>query len=73
MEEGGISLYNPTAHRELKHERTLNEGLLTLPNSELSQAFYPEFTPQDFLKLMTSLFIMASLLENSNVYKVYDL
>ena len=70
LEEGGISLYNLAAYRELNGEGTLNEDLLTSSNSHLSQGFYPDFTPQDFLKLMKSLFIMASLLENSNVCKV---
>ena len=63
LEEVGISLYNPAAHEELKDEGTFKEDLLTSPNSHLSQGFYPEFTPQDFLKLMTSLFIMAFLPE----------
>ena len=68
LEEGGISLYNPAAHKELKDEGTFNEDLLTSPNSHLSQGFYPEFTPQDFLKLMTSLFIMASLPEKGKYF-----
>ena len=68
LEERGISLYNPAAHEELKGEGTFREDLLTSPNSHLSQGFYPEFTPQDFLKLMTSLFIMASLLEKEKYF-----
>ena len=68
LEEGGISLYNPAAHEELKFEGTFREDLLTSPNSHLSQGFYPEFTPQDFLKLMTSLFIMASLPEKGKYF-----
>ena len=68
LEEGGISLYNPAAHRELKNEGTFKEDLLTSPNSHLSQGFYPEFTPQDFIKLMTSLFIMASLPEKGKYF-----
>ena len=68
LEEGGISLYNPAAHEELKDEGTFKEDLLTSPNSHLSQGFYPEFTPQDFLKLMTSLFIMASLPEKGKYF-----
>ena len=67
-EKGGISLYNPAAHEELKDEGTFNKDLLTSPNSHLSQGFYPEFTPQDFLKLMTSLFIMASLPEKGKYF-----
>ena len=54
-----VSLYNPAAHRELKDQGTFKEDLLTSPNPHLSEGFYPEFTPQDFLKLMTSLFIIA--------------
>ena len=68
LEEGGISLYNPAAHEELKDEGTFKEDLLTSPNSHLSQGFYPEFTPQDFLRLMTSLFIMASLPEKGKYF-----
>ena len=61
LEEVGVYLYNHAAHEELKDEGTFKEDLLTSPNSHLSQGFSPEFTPQDFLKLMTSLFIIASL------------
>ena len=68
LEEGGISLYNPAAHEELKNEGTFKEDLLSSPNSHLSQGFYPEFTPQDFLKLMTSLFIIASLPEKGKYF-----
>ena len=64
LEEGGISLYNPAAHEELKDEGTFKEDLLTSPNSHLSQGFYPEFTPQDFLKLMENLCIFAPLPDN---------
>ena len=39
---------------------------MTSPNSHLSQEFYPEFT--DFLKLMTSLFIIASLPEKEKYF-----
>ena len=45
----GFNLDNPAAHEELKYEGTFEEDLLTSPNSHLSQEFYPEFTPQDFL------------------------
>ena len=64
LEEVGVSLYNPAAHGELKEEGTFREDLLTSPNSHLSQGFYPEFTAQDFLKLMESLYILASLPDN---------
>ena len=68
LEEVGISLYNPAAHEELKDEGTFIEDLLTSPKSHLSQGFSPEFTPQDFLKLMTSLFIMVSLPEKGKYF-----
>ena len=61
LEDEGISLYNPAAHIELKNEGTFREDLLTSPNSHLSPGFSPEFTPQDFLNLMTNLFIMTSI------------
>ena len=68
LEEEGIPVHNYAAHEELKDEGTFKEDLLTLPNSHLSQGFYPEFTPQDFLKLMTSLFIIASLPEKGKYF-----
>ena len=58
----------PGVHAELKDEGTFKEDLLTSPNSHLSQGFYPEFTPQDFLKLMTTLFITASLPEKGKYF-----
>ena len=64
LEEEGIPIYSYAAHEELKDEGTFKEDLLTSPNSHLSQGFCPEFTPQDFLKLMTSLYILASLPDN---------
>ena len=68
LEEEGIPIHSYAAHEELKDEGTFKEDLLTSPNSHLSQGFYPEFTPQDFLKLMTSLFIMASLPEKGKYF-----
>ena len=62
LEEEGIPIHSYSAHG------TFKEDLLTSPNSHLSQGFYPEFTPQDFLKLMTSLFIMASLPEKGKYF-----
>ena len=59
LNERGISL-PPSAYKELKYEGTFMEDLLI---SHLSQGFCSEFAPQDFLKLMTKLFIMASLPE----------
>ena len=58
----------PGAHDELKEEGTFKENLLTSPNPHLSQGFNHDFTPQDFLKLMTSLFIMASLPEKEKYF-----
>ena len=68
LEEEGIPIHSYAAHEELKDEGTFKEDLLTSPNSHLSQGFYLEFTPQDFLKLMTSLFIMASLPEEGKYF-----
>ena len=67
LDDEGISL-PPGTYDELKYEGTFNEDLLTLPNSHLSQGFYADFTPQDFLKLMTRLFIMASLPEKGKYF-----
>ena len=68
LEEEGIPIHSYAAHEELKDEGTFKEDLLTSPNSHLSQGFCPEFTPQDFLKLMTSLFIIASLPEKGKYF-----
>ena len=68
LEEECIYLYDPGVHEELKVQGTFEEKLLTSPNSHLSQGFSPEFTPQDFLKLMTSLFIIASLPEKGKYF-----
>ena len=68
LEEEGIPIHSYAAHEELKDEGTFKEDLLTSPNSHLSQGFCPEFTPQDFLKLMTSLSIMASLPEKGKYF-----
>ena len=67
VDDKGISL-PPGAYEELKYEGTFKEDLLTSPNSYLSQGFYSEFTSQDFLKLMTSLFIIASLPEKGKYF-----
>ena len=56
----GISL-TPGAHVELKKNGTFKEDLLTSPNSHFLKEFQPEFTPQDFLKLLQRLDIIASL------------
>ena len=68
LEEEGIPIHSYADHEELKDEGTFKEDLLTSPNSHLSQGFCPEFTPQDFLKLMTSLFIIASLPEKGKYF-----
>ena len=68
FEEEGIPIHSYAAHEELKDKGTFKEDLLTSPNSHLSHGFYPEFTPQDFLKLMTSLFIIASLPEKGKYF-----
>ena len=68
LEEEGIPIHSYAAYEVLKDKGTFKEDLLTSPNSHLSQGFYPEFTPQDFLKLMTSLFIMASLPEKGKYF-----
>ena len=62
-----VSLTTDT-DEELKDGGTFKEDLLTSPTSHLSQGFYPEFTPQHFLKLMTSLFIIASLPERGKYF-----
>ena len=63
LDDEGISLPRGT-YEELKDEGTFKEDLLT---SHLSQGFSPEFTPQDFFKLMTSLYIIASLPEKRKI------
>ena len=68
LEAECIYLYDPGVHEELIVQGTFEEELLTSPNSHLSQGFSPEFTPQDFLKLMTSLFIIASLPEKGKYF-----
>ena len=68
LEEESIPIHNYAAHEELKDKGTFSGDLLTSPSSHLSQGFYPEFTPQDFLKLMTSLFIIASLPEKGKYF-----
>ena len=55
----------PGAHDELKKQGTFNEDLLTSPNSHL---FSTVFSPQEFLNLMTSLFIMATLPEKGKYF-----
>ena len=68
LEDNHIYLYDSGIHEELRVQGTFEEKLLTSSNSLLSQGFYPEFTPQDFLKLMTSLFIIASLPEKGKYF-----
>ena len=67
LDDEGISL-PPGTYKELKEEGTFKADLLTSPNSHLSQGFYPEFLPQDFLKLMTNLFVIASLPEKGQYF-----
>ena len=62
----GTSLL-PGAHIELKELGTFNEDLLKSP-IDLWKVFSSKFTQQDFLKLMTSLFIMASLPEKGKYF-----
>ena len=68
LEEECIYLYEPGVHEELKVQGTFDENLLTSPNSHLSQGFSSDFTVNDFLKLMTSLFIFASLPEQGKYF-----
>ena len=68
LEEVCIYLYEPGVHEELKVQGTFEETLLTSPNSHLSQGFSSDFTVNDFLKLMTSLFIFASLPEQGKYF-----
>ena len=68
LEEECIDLYEPGVHEELKLQGTFEENLLTSPNSHLSQGFSSDFTVNDFLKLMTSLFIFASLPEQGKYF-----
>lgn len=56
----GISILDDD-HEELKNKGTFKEGLLTSQDSHLSYGFSSEFPAIDFLKLMTNLFIFASL------------
>ena len=67
LDDEGIFL-PPRTYEKLKEEGTFKADLLTSPNSHLSQGFYPEFSPQDFLKLMTSLFVIASLPEKGQYF-----
>ena len=68
LEKRGIYLNKPRAHEELKVQGTFEETLLSLPNSHLSQGFSSDFSVKDFLKLMTSLFIFASLPEQGKYF-----
>ena len=68
LEEECIYLYEPGVYEELKVQGTFDEKLLTSPNSHLSQRFSSDFTVNDFLKLMTSLFIFASLPEQGKYF-----
>ena len=63
LEEKCIYLHKPNAHNELKLQGTFEENLLALPNSHLSKGFSSDFSVKNFLNLMTSLFIFASLPE----------
>ena len=68
LEEECIDLYEPGVHEELKVQGTFEEKLLTSHNPHLSQGFSSDFTVNDFLKLMTSLFIFASLPEQGKYF-----
>ena len=68
LEEEYIDLLEPGAYEELKVQGTFEEKLLASPYSHLSQGFSSDFSVKDFLKLMTSLFIFASLPEQGKYF-----
>ena len=66
--EKGKFLDDPGAHEDLKVQGTFKESLLTSRNSHLSEGFSSDFSPNDFIKLMISLFIFASLPEQGKYF-----
>ena len=56
------------AFDKLKKEGTFQEDLVTSEDSHLYKRFSSEFSPQNFLKLMTSLFIMAPLTDKRKYF-----
>ena len=64
LEDNGINIPSG-AHKQLKTEGIFQGELLT---SVLSQGFSPEFSPDDFLKLMEDVFIIAALPEEGKYF-----